>query len=575
MHRSLGASLAALPALALLLAPSSAPAFCGFYVGGAGAKMFNNATQVVLLRDGTRTVLSMQNNYQGPPERFAMVVPVPVVLQKENVKTLRRDVFEHIDQLSSPRLVEYWEQDPCPGPRGEGYGLGAGAMAGAMMPSKSAPGPEKARDRVRIEAQFAVGEYEVVVLSADDALSLDTWLKQNNYNIPEGAEPILRPYVQGGMKFFVAKVDPAKVKFENGMATLSPLRFFYDSELFGLPVRLGLLNSGGTQDLIVNILARGKRYEAANYPNVAIPTNLDVLAKVKPTFGAFYAALFDNTVRKHPRAVVTEYAWSSGSCDPCPGPPLDPAEVETLGGDVSSAPAASSSSGAGSQGRGRRRQPASDWVLTRLHTRYTREALGEDLVFREASAITGGRETEDDKGRLETTVKSASFNNFQARYAIRYRWTGPIACQNPQRGVWGDPPGGGEWIHPATNLAFAPRGGFALGGTITRGSIDAFALSGAEKVASTIPIGILAAPAASAGPDPDQDGPSAPSEPSPDPIADEPPPQPQPQPPPPVMPPAKGGCAGCAVGTGDQGVAMAALAGVAALGLLGQRRRRR
>jgi hypothetical protein len=42
-----------------------------------------------------------------------MVVPVPVVLQKEQVKTLPHDVFDRVDQLSAPRLVEYWEQDPC------------------------------------------------------------------------------------------------------------------------------------------------------------------------------------------------------------------------------------------------------------------------------------------------------------------------------------------------------------------------------------------------------------------------------------------------------------------------------
>src|SRR5436305_15250673 len=84
--------------------------FCGFYVSGADGSLFNNATQVVLMRDGTRTVLSMQNNYQGPPQNFAMVVPVPVVLQKENVKTLPRGVFSHIDHLAAPRLVEYWEQ---------------------------------------------------------------------------------------------------------------------------------------------------------------------------------------------------------------------------------------------------------------------------------------------------------------------------------------------------------------------------------------------------------------------------------------------------------------------------------
>src|SRR5512143_1198843 len=89
---------------ATALVSGSAAAFCGFYVSGADTKLYNNATQVVLMREGTRTVLSMQNNYQGPPNAFAMVVPVPVVLQKENVKTLPMNAFDKIDQLDSPRL---------------------------------------------------------------------------------------------------------------------------------------------------------------------------------------------------------------------------------------------------------------------------------------------------------------------------------------------------------------------------------------------------------------------------------------------------------------------------------------
>jgi hypothetical protein len=47
----------------------------------------------VLMRDGTRTVLSMANNYRGPPQDFAMVVPVPSVLKQDDVKTLSRDLF--------------------------------------------------------------------------------------------------------------------------------------------------------------------------------------------------------------------------------------------------------------------------------------------------------------------------------------------------------------------------------------------------------------------------------------------------------------------------------------------------
>ena len=102
---------AALGLAALTATPAAA--FCGFYVGGAGAEMFNNATQVVLMRHGTTTVLSMENNYQGPPEGFALVVPVPVVVREAQVKTLPREVFAKVDLLGAPRLVEYWEQDPC------------------------------------------------------------------------------------------------------------------------------------------------------------------------------------------------------------------------------------------------------------------------------------------------------------------------------------------------------------------------------------------------------------------------------------------------------------------------------
>src|SRR5262245_50128675 len=95
---------------AALLASPPARAFCGFYAGGAGAHLYNHATQVVLMREGQRTVLSMENDYTGPPSGFAMVVPVPVVLQKEQVKTLSREVFDLVDRLDAPRLVEYWER---------------------------------------------------------------------------------------------------------------------------------------------------------------------------------------------------------------------------------------------------------------------------------------------------------------------------------------------------------------------------------------------------------------------------------------------------------------------------------
>ncbi len=207
-------------------APSRARAFCGFFVAGSDAKLTNDASQVVLMRKGNRTVMTMSNDYKGPPENFAMVVPVPVVLHKEDVKTLPADVFDHIDSLSAPRLVEYWEQDPCAPPEPPVPVMRMAAPAGMAMKHKSDEGGLG----VKIEAQFVSGEYEIVILSANDSQGLETWLHREKYQIPPGAAAALAPYVRDKSKFFVAKVDVKKVKRDGaGVVHLSPLRFAFDA----------------------------------------------------------------------------------------------------------------------------------------------------------------------------------------------------------------------------------------------------------------------------------------------------------------------------------------------------------
>jgi hypothetical protein len=511
--------VATLASLALTLSiAQSANAFCGFYVSDSGKQLLNNATQVALMREGTRTVLSMQNNYEGPPEKFAMIVPVPVVLQKENVKTLPRELFAKLEELDAPRLVEYWEQDPCRFADEEKKEL---HKARGAMPQTAAAAREDASLGVKVEAQFSVGEYEIVVLSAESSTGLDTWLRKEKYNIPAGAEPYLKPYVTEGWRFFVAKVDPQKVHFEGTQAALSPLRFHYDSEQFKLPVRLGLINSGGKQDLIVHILARGKRYEVANYSNVTIPTNLDVEESTKGEFGTFYAGLFDETVKKNPGAVVTEYSWNASTCDPCPGPALQPGDFATLGADVlpQTQP----------ETRGRYNYWDNGFTLTRLHTRYDKATLGADLVFRAAPAIVGGREMYTQESKIEHGALPSPYNNFQARYAIRHPWTGAIECENPRRGIWGGPPGGVQASASpkgATNLAFAKRdASFSLASFVT-GDIPEI---GFLKSAPPPPAATTAAPASSSS----------------------------------TAAPAAGGCAGCATTEDTSPAALALIAPVA------------
>src|SRR5439155_300042 len=176
----------------------------------------------------------------------------------------------------------------------------------------------------------------ILILSATDSSGLETWLRREKYSIPEGAAGALAPYIRDKSKFFVAKVDISKVKRDpQGVVQLSPLRFSFDANELRLPVRLGLLNAGGKQDLIVYVIHPTARFEVANYANTFIPTNLEVADGVRDNFPAFFAELFDATVEKMGRqVVVTEYAWQTTGCDPCPVPPLSPDDLATLGLDV-------------------------------------------------------------------------------------------------------------------------------------------------------------------------------------------------------------------------------------------------
>jgi hypothetical protein len=379
-------------------------------------------------------------------------------------------------------LVEYWEQDPC---EIEKYKEEKMAPRASMAMDKAGDDEKPSKKTtVKIEAKFDVAEYKILILSATDSTGLGTWLTDNHYKIPDGAEPLLRPYVEGGMKFFVAKVDPKKVKMVDGHATLSPIRFHYDSEEFSLPIRLGMANANGKQDLIVNILSKDKRFEVANYKNVFVPTNFDVRSTVKSRFGEFYAALFDKTTEANPGAVVTEYAWTATRgyhCDPCAEFDVSTQDMQTLGGDVI---------GNGIE---------NDFVLTRLHARYGKSDMKDDLRFREAKPVTGGRETYGKDG-IEYGAKASDQNFFQARYAVRHWWAGPMACKNPQRGVWGGPPdGNAPQTIAASKLAFAPRGKMQLGSVIGRDLWEIGVKKGAKPAPAPSPTPGFSKPPATTG----------------------------------------------------------------------------
>src|SRR5262252_8460942 len=172
-------------------------AFCGFYVAKADTKLFNKASQVVLVRDGDRTVITMANDFEGEPKDFAVVIPVPTFLTRGQIHVGEKALVDHLDAYSAPRLVEYFDQNPCELADRVPMAMRAASVLEAR-PGVGGRGLAKSLG-VTIEAQYAVGEYDILILSAQQSSGLETWLRENGYRIPAGATSVLSSYLRQNM----------------------------------------------------------------------------------------------------------------------------------------------------------------------------------------------------------------------------------------------------------------------------------------------------------------------------------------------------------------------------------------
>jgi hypothetical protein len=335
----------------------SASAFCGTYVGQAGSDLYNHASQVAVVRKGNHTTLSLAMDYEGPLSQFAIVIPVPVVLGPDDVRRLNPEVFGVLDAYSGPRLVSYACADFAEHGGGPGCGIGC---ADYELSTKADAAGAMDTGGVVVESAFTEGEYEIVVLSAEESSGLYTWLDANGYTLPAGGEAILDEYIEAGSYFFAAKVSLPTVE-AGAVAGLSPLQFSYESDVFSLPVRIGTISSDGDQDVIIYGLTTTAdgAIGIANYPEVEVE-NECMWDDEGEGFGAFYTSQFADAQATESRpGWVTEYSWSSAGCDPCSGNPPDETQLAALGFTTD----------------------PWDMHFTRLHLRYGPNDVDQDLTL--------------------------------------------------------------------------------------------------------------------------------------------------------------------------------------------------
>src|SRR5262249_10799926 len=290
-----------------------------------------------------------------------LVVPVPTVVQREQIRVAENSLIDHLDAYTAPRLVEYFDRDPCAYETVASSSGWLSYSARSAPPAPAAPAQRAEVLGVKIEAQYTVGEYEILILSAKQSDGLSIWLTEEGYRIPEAAAPVLGSYIKQGMKFFVAKVN-LQEKDRLGFQYLRPIQVAYDTHKFMVPIRLGTVNADGPQDMVVLMLTANGRVEATNYRTQRIPTDVDLPVFTRTEFAKVYKPLFDTQIKQDGMtAVYLEYAWNMAWCDPCAADPIPNDKLVELGAFWL---------GNTSTGRSIRSFGPLNVFVTRLHVRY-------------------------------------------------------------------------------------------------------------------------------------------------------------------------------------------------------------
>jgi hypothetical protein len=341
--------------LGLCLAPSAAQAFCGTYVGSAGDTLLNRQSQVVMVHDGGRTTLTLSSDFVGAAT-FGMLIPVPAGFSEQDAKEISAGPVKRIDVYDAPRLVEYTCDDLHGNSLKSGCASCAGSLARGLLSGLLMDNLPALLDVAGIApATLGIRTIEPAsVAELADDLALDGFV------LNEESSRVLDSYIQGGSQFVRVKVDasedPASAMW------LPPVQISYPSEMMTLPIKLGTLNAGGVQDVIVHVIGTQGEVGISNYPEVTIESECMWEDSLGGNFSQFYSELLDKAYEDNGGGAVwvKEYSWAPTSCDPCTaGGPLDEGTLRDLGfeGDPNTA------------------------NVTRLHVRFDPGAVSEDLML--------------------------------------------------------------------------------------------------------------------------------------------------------------------------------------------------
>lgn len=269
-----------------------------------GTPVVQAGERILFAVDNGKVTAHIQIQYSGDAKEFGWLVPLPSV---PVVKVGSEELFTLLLQQTQPtyRTNTVFTGEGCRRQASPGFSLGCGSpttidrVGGEFQNSGTAsqapPSP--------VVIQASVGPYDYAVLKADDRAAMVTWLADNRYTIPTGADDVVAPYIRPGAYFLALKLT-------SGASTgdIAPVVLEYASALPMIPITLTSIGAQPNMGVQVWMVGRGRAIPR-NYHHVVINDAQLDWANGAGNYSAVVTAAVATAPTKH--AFVTEYAGTS------------------------------------------------------------------------------------------------------------------------------------------------------------------------------------------------------------------------------------------------------------------------
>ncbi len=203
-----------------------AEAFGGLWSSGA-APVRNAGEEIVFVDNPDTTITAIVRlSYEGPPQKFAWVIPVP---GKPKIGVSSSTVFRRLEAATAPEyLVEVAVRGACKPGTVPALSSGAGYETAAES---------AAEDSIVKIDQGSIGPYDYTSIKVDPSIedpakAATDWFTANGYTLTGMESSVLGPYLKDGLNLLAFKlgrgVDTGAIK---------PVMLTYESKLPMIPLR--------------------------------------------------------------------------------------------------------------------------------------------------------------------------------------------------------------------------------------------------------------------------------------------------------------------------------------------------